>query len=818
MKRNTRRILITLCVIMGVVVVLSVAVRVILTRDVLVDLVVPRLERVVGARISIGDIGVRFPFGFGVDIKDLSFQKAMPQGETIAFESETLVARASLLSLVKRKPVIKRVDVSGGKISVTGGRQTAEALVEGFSANLSMSPVAGGYRIAAAISAESVEVSVREKPGLSFGDVRFEGDMTLDAAFDSLHIIESKADWGTFASFDVSGDIWNLKTSRNLSLGVSSGGIEIPLLLERIAALGVLPAATGPDGRPAMPVAIRKGSFTLASSAVGSMARPSEISFEGTIGLEGLEMEHPAFEGPFAVRGDIAFSESNLKAEGLSVSFGSSRADIGLDVTVVERRRPESIGVTCDAELRVEDLVPRPARKDIDASGAVDLKLRVRGTPADLALLFPPAGKKVSPEGIGAAWKRVGIEGTTTFRGVSVETPGSPFRFGALEGSAAIKGGDVKELRFAFLVNGSPYRCRATLEGVMPAGAELITKARGADPSAFGDLGPLLANLKNAPRISASIEGRSLDIRPFEKKGAAETEEKGAAEGKPAPAAAPANPLMILALKNTSFEAGIDSVVTTKAVFTSIEAKGVISDGILRADPVTLRYAGGAGRARLETDLRKPKRIESRVDLSFENVQAGSALGAMHPLGNLLKGTFTFSSNASFASGPGLDPLLTLSGEGSALSSTGTLDISRFLAPITQTGLINLSHLERFDFKDWRGSFLIKDGRFMTDDWKIRSSKGDWAIRGSFGFDGTIDYRAHIVVPPAVQREMKDLSKYRDLVDLFRDAEGNIVLDIDIGGTGRDPKISLDMSATKDRAAEKAVDSILKRAKDLFKK
>jgi hypothetical protein len=107
----------------------------------------------------------------------------------------------------------------------------------------------------------------------------------------------------------------------------------------------------------------------------------------------------------------------------------------------------------------------------------------------------------------------------------------------------------------------------------------------------------------------------------------------------------------------------------------------------------------------------------------------------------------------------------------------------------------------------------MRNGRFITDNWSIKSNRGDWAIKGSFGLDGTLDYDVHLVVPPIVQRDMKDLAKYRDLVNLFRDKSGNLVLDLEIGGTSRSPKVKLDMTAAKSKAAESLID----KAKDWLK-
>ena len=816
MKKSQKRILVVLCVAIGIVVILSVALRVMLTKEVLMDLVVPRLEQAVRAEITAQDIGVRFPFGFGVDIKGLSFEKTLTQGERVSFESETIVARASLLSLVKRRPVIKRVDIENGRISAAGGTQGIDARVEGLRAVLSMRPVPEGYRAAMDLDASSVKLSLREQPSLDLGAIRFEGEVLLDAAFDSLRIERAEIGWKDLATLEIAGDVKDLKKSRNVSLRFSSEGIELPRFIEQVLALGPVSDTPKREGQPILPANVRAGTVDIESTLSGSLAQPSGMSISGVVGLEGLELDHPAFAGSIALQGQIRFSESNLQSDGMSIAFGSSKARVGFDIDIVERKRIGEIRTSVDADLVMEDLVPPEQRDAAGAKGSLGLKLDMRGTQADLAALLPGGSGKATPERIGMAWKRVQLQGKLSFDDVRFTPEGNPFRLSGLTGSALIDGGDMKNVEAAFQLNGSPYRCRATLSNIMPASMELLAKSKEMDGSPIEDLAPLLRSIENTPRFDVELEGRSLDLRPFEKK---KVEEGGkSSAGKKtgnAPQTVPAaNPLVFLTLVNTIFEARLDSVIASKALFTGVNAKGAIREGLLAVDPVTLQYAGGIGRARFEADLRKPSRIESKLDISFEEVQADRALGGLHPLGKFLSGSFSFSSDASFASGPGLDPLASMSGKGFALSNSGSVDISRFIAPLAQLGLIDLSHLGQFDFSEWRGNFLVREGRFFTENWAIKSNKGDWKIKGSFGLDGTLDYTVRLVVPPLVQGQMKDLSKYGDLVNLFRDTRGNLVLDLDLGGTSKDPKVSINMSGAK----EKAKDSLLKKAQDLFKK
>jgi hypothetical protein len=817
MKKSQKRVLITSCVIVGVVVILSVAVRVMLTRDVLMELIVPRLERAVKAEIAVRDIGVRFPFGFGVDIDGLSFVKTLPQGEQIGFEGETIVARASLLSLLKRKPVIKSVSIENGTISVEGGPQQVDARVGGLMARLSMNPTPDGYGVLADIGASNVVFALREKPPVALGAVGFDGEMTLSAAFDSLHIDRGRVSWNEVVRFDLQGGIGDLKKSRSVSLRLFSKDLDLPLLEERLLVLASAPPAG--EGRRAEPMEVRAGRLDVEADLSGSLARPGEMAVSGIASFEGLELAHPAFHGVIGAGGDVRFSRTNLQSDGLVIEFGSSRATVGFDADIVDRTKIGDIHLKIDAALRIEDLFPPERLRAIGAGGSFGLKLDIEGSKETLMALVSLEGEKAAPGAIGEAWKAVRLQGTVSLDNVGFAAEGSPFRVGKLKGSARIDGTDVKDVEAGFNLNGSPYKCRATFKNITPAAMEIIAKSKEVAGSGPENLGPLLGSMANAPRFDVKLEGRLLDLRPFEKK----KEEGGAAAaGKPGSAApqpaAATNPFAFLALKNTVFAVRIDSVVATKALFTEVDAKGTIREGLLTADPVTLQYAGGRGRARFDADLRRPKRIESKLNIALEEVQADRALGAMHPLGKLLSGSFSFTSDASFASGHGIDPLASLSGKGSALSASGSVDISQFIAPLTQTGLIDLSHLSKFDFREWRGNFLLRDGRLITENWTIKSNRGDWAIKGSFGLDGTLDYAAHLVVPPAVQARMKDLSKYRDLVNLFRDAQGNLVLDLDFGGTSKDPKVSIDMSGAKEKAAEKARDELLKKAKDLFKK
>ncbi|MCX5753476.1 MAG: hypothetical protein NTW97_07475, partial [Candidatus Krumholzibacteria bacterium] len=312
--------------------------------------------------------------------------------------------------------------------------------------------------------------------------------------------------------------------------------------------------------------------------------------------------------------------------------------------------------------------------------------------------------------------------------------------------------------------------------------------------------------------------GRSFDARPYQKPlfggGGKEAPAAAPAQGSaqaqgPAPANA-GGPVALLFLKNTTFSAKLDSVIAREAVVTALEAKGTIRDGRIRIEPVTFACAGGKGSAIVGADVRRSARVETKIDLSAEGIEAAQALGRISPKGDMVQGKFSFKSNGILATGPGINTLMAFSAAGSALSSKGSVSIGNFLEPLAKIPGFDVAPFREFSFSEWKGSFIVKDGRFITNDWKVDSSRGDWSIIGSFGFDGTLDYAVHLVIPSAVQAQMKDIDRYKAAFDLMRDKSGNLVLDIHVGGTSKHPSATLDLSKAKSKAQERAIEGLKK--------
>ncbi len=826
MKRKGRVFVIVLCVIVGIVIVATVAVRLVLTKDRLIALVVPRIERRVGAEIEIGDIGVRFPFGFGVDVRDLVFDKQLPDSSYLSVAAERVIVKASLMSLIRKKPEIDRVEIGGGDISLTGTPRGIDVRLAGLEADLSVKPVEKRFLTDVRASIDSVTLfraAIDERT--SIREISFRGSAESDAAFNMLRLEKTSVSWGDLVTVNVAGEVSDLRGERRMSLDVESRDMRAAPLADAVLALRLEEMSYRMRGKELgrnLPFAVKGGTLGFVSKIKGSARDPRTVELDGTLDLSGIEILHGKFEQPVHIDGPIRFTNAGARSDNLVCTFGRSSAKVGFDAAMsTETREIESVGFDVDADLDVSELTAVSGVPGMAASGVVHASLKGKGRTETFTALMS-TGKDVPPEAIAEAWKNISLAGEVRLERIGVSAADNPLVVSGLSGTGAISGGDVERIDISCMVNGRPFTFTGSLKRVMPAMTEMAAKFDAENPP--GDLGPFLASLKSNPHAALNVKGRSFDVRPFEaaaeaRKGAAARKGEPPAGGKPVQANPFAqNPLAPVFLMNTTFTARLDSLIAAKAVLTGIDVRGKVENGRLTADPVTMRYAGGSGNAVVGIDFRNPRRIETTLRLVFQEIEAGQALGGMRNIGNLVEGRFSFQTDGSFFVSPGFDPLMTLKASGLAESKNGRVNIPLFVKPLTEAVGLDLSRLERFEFSDWIGSFMVENGRMSTDDWIIKSKSGDWMIRGSFGFDGTIDYVATLVIPPSVQRDMKDLSKYRDLVDLFRDERGNLVLDFNIGGEAKAPRVQLDRSKAKQKAGEKLFDELKKKAKGLFGK
>jgi len=763
MAAKRKGLLITLAVVACVVVAAVVAVRLVFTQEKLMAIVLPRVERMVDAKVTIGGIKVNFPFGFGVDIEDLRFGKTLPDTTELDFSSEKVTVRASLLSLLRRKPEITSAVVHGGSVTLVNANKGREIGLRGLEAQLAMKPEGELFALDAKARADSVLVArPGSPPAVVLERVAFDGALETDRELSRLAIKEGQVRWDDLVSMAITGEATDLKTSPRLDVSIE--GAEKPLapVLEKIEAFDL--GALSPAAAPAPKRAADGPRPEIAGGTLKYSAR-----------IQGLARE------PL----------------GMSLSFEAALAG---------------------ASLRMGDIA---------SIGGVAARFTGSGNAFAWQSLMPSASKPLTLEQITLSWQAIELEGTIDVSDGEIVLQASrppdaprenefvppPVRISGLKAKAEISGTDVRRVAGECRVGGSPFTFSGSLANVMPAAAELALVAQkllqSGDAKPVADLGPYLDKMVNAPVIRVDAAGRSFDAQPYQKPRETSKSESPKTVV-PRQEAASGGAGAVLFLKNTVFTVKLDSVVTREAVLTAVEAKGAIRDGRVRIDPATFGYAGGKGSATIASDVRRPARVESSIDFSLDGVEAGEALGRLVSLGTLIQGRFNVSSKANLVTGQGLDPLVSLTAAGSALSSKGSVNFEKYLGGLASIQNFDVAPLTKFDFREWAGSFKVQNGRFITDDWKIASSSGAWAIKGSFGLDGSLDYLVHAVIPPAVQQRMKNIDAYKSALDLMRDSSGNLVLDIRVTGTSKHPSAMLDLSKAKSKAQDKVLEGLRK--------
>lgn len=755
------RLAATIAVVIVVAAIL--AVRLIMTPQRLVAIFLPRIEKIVDAKVSIGSIKVNFPFGFGVAIEALEFKKELPDTTSLDFYSKNVTVRASLLSILKRKPEINSASIHGGYISLVNVPKKRDISIRDLSLQFSMKPVGEGFESHTKARVDSVLVSISgSTPPIVLEKISFEGDFETDRAVSSLSINNGKVSWSNLVSLEISGTISDI-----------SGAPSVDLSIEA-------------KKKPLSPIFSAIRSWNLDELARSRKAADKVNSKQPQVELSaGLFSLSAHLEGP--VR-DL---------ERLIISFETELEDLAL---------------SSDNKMSI---------------GLLGGNAKGSGSVSSWMGLFPGASEKSLPQAIASSWRKIELAGKVHLakgKVVLAEKAGSP-RFenaagvqpfsgvqeiNAIEANLEIMGADVSRVSGRFEIRTSPFTFEGSLGNIVPAMAEFSLIARKiaaqTESRRESDLGPYLDAMVNSPIIEFEIRGRSFDISPYA--GIEALKNKSAKERQPVQQLAAASSLLLL--KNTNFTLKLDSIIAREAVLTRVEAKGTIRDGRMRIDPLSFDYAGGAGTAKVSSDLRNPQRIETSVDFSIENVEADRALERLFSLGDLIKGSFTFKAESKFAIGAGLDALTNLKAFGSAHSKGGSVSFEKYLASLAAIQNLDLSSISKFEFRDWNGTFRLEDGRIRTDDWRIESRDGIWSIAGSFGLDGTLDYLVHVIVPPATQTRMKNIEAFNKAFDLMRDQSGNLVLDIKVKGNARQPSAMLDVSRARSKAQDKVMEGLKK--------
>jgi hypothetical protein len=131
-----------------------------------------------------------------------------------------------------------------------------------------------------------------------------------------------------------------------------------------------------------------------------------------------------------------------------------------------------------------------------------------------------------------------------------------------------------------------------------------------------------------------------------------------------------------------------------------------------------------------------------------------------------------------------------LNGDGKVQMFDGKLTGYPIMAKVSE--FTGLDEFHQIDFKNWSNAFTVSDGRINIKDLKINSLNSDLTVNGSQGFDGALNYSMGLKLPASVSDRLKVGGAGGQVLNLLKDKDGRIVLNLLVVGILNKPSVGLD--------------------------
>ena len=484
----------------------------------------------------------------------------------------------------------------------------------------------------------------------------------------------------------------------------------------------------------------------------------------------------PAFEFKTEVR-DGSFRYASLPAGVTDIGLGLSVTNPGgtMDRTVVDLSKFgfNMAGNTVAATLYATNLASDPTFR-ASASGRVDLGTVGKVYPLEkgtelggrIAVDAQVSGRMSDIEK--NRYDKLGAKGTLVVEELGLTLPQLP---------------DVKIRRAAATI--SP--------AALTLGEFGLTVGRS-DVEANGQLTNYIGYLLRGDRLSGRLYVQSdcLDLNEL-LSSTTSAPAAGEPDGEPADAAegvaAATEPLVVPQNLDLSLNADLKEVLFQKMVLSDVSGEIRVSGGAVSLERLSLGAFGGKATAsgRFSTAGEHPS-LSLAASMSkgsfaktFEQLEVVQKLA---PVFEKTGGDYSLSLDLSTALDASLSPDLgTLTASGELRSEH--IEIQNLKAFDALATALKNDKLRRIEARDVAVRFAVRDGRVTTQPFDLQL--GDVAVNlgGSTGLDQTIDYTARVSLP-----------------------DNGILqtVDVGIGGTFTDPKVSLDVKQAAEQAVKNVVD------------
>ena len=240
-----------------------------------------------------------------------------------------------------------------------------------------------------------------------------------------------------------------------------------------------------------------------------------------------------------------------------------------------------------------------------------------------------------------------------------------------------------------------------------------------------------------------------------------------------------------------------DTLVYSRLLVTDAKSPFAFKERVLTIAPISGRVFNGALSGSVTWDLRTWPQPHFEAALRADSIDADGFLTRYFGWAGGMSGAATFEGKFSGQGRYAPDILPTLSATGAASLTSGRLEATPLLATVgTQLGIAGLDHPRAI--RSLSVPFRIANGRLITDALRLVTEDAQLTATGSVGFDRTLDYQVRFVADnssswPAQLR--------------------GTALQFGLGGTVTAPSVRLDLR----EVGKNVVDKLLQNAGDTLK-
>jgi len=831
MKKLPRKLVWTLGIILGLILVVAVGLRLFFPAEKVKEMAVNMASEKLGRDIAVGDVGLSLAGGLGVQLEGVEVSNPSGiSGEPLLF-AEKIDLKLELSPLVKGEFQIHRLIIDRPRVRLLQQSDGTNNFT--FEMQEKSGGPGGGSELGdqsaqaeVAISFDRLEIHdgslvyldektgqqvdlvglnlasslTNPRPGLFRSSGQLKVDSLLVAGEQPLPALAAELDYDI--SFDSDRQVAELTQGdlqiNGLPLSFKGNLTTLPdslravglLQTESIALTDLFGFLTPEQLAPLEPFTIA-GDVSLKADLDFDQVRAEPLAYEGQVKVIGLRASSRDIAGELRVQEiRVDFKPDELKVKSEGGAFADQPLDLTL--TVVDFEDPKVDGAV-SGSIDLAFVKPfLPPEQKADLAGRCNLEATFSGRTENV--------------------EEMDYAGRVVFQDVSYRDPAFPDALEKLNGAVRFDPGSVTVEKLDAVFGAGDLSLTGKLINHLPYFLPEEKDNRDALPK---------------PSFTFEVRSRRIDI------------------DKLFPAATPGAtpPTAAVATLSDTFQAEpipdmlcqgtirADTLIYSKVPFTEVSGKIRLKDRILESYAVTAKVYGGSARGKVAIDLNNLNDpgysgVFEATDIEADNFVTrfaefggGVVFGKAGLTGSFsakgrdperIKSTLTMESKASLTSGKVVTGEFVDSALGSLADKVGQkLDKEQTL-------------------KDLTTLIKVENGRVGLDQFKTKlGSFGDLSLGGSYSFTGDLDYKGSILLSKdQTARLYASGGLAGSVARMFGDKSERLNLPLTVGGSLTSPKMGLDYteltnnlkSQVTDQVTDDLKDEVSKKLKGLFGK